>query len=84
MTKLEKLVEIQGSPAICINEGCDFTCEMEPDQDRGWHEVCEPIFFCKHEEPPHSALREANCSSHNESQVAFNLRRLSAVLLMNL
>ena len=43
--KLAKLIEIEGfdtiealmeavfsdsvSPAICINEGCDFTCEME-------------------------------------------------------
>jgi hypothetical protein len=31
------------SPAICVNPDnprCDFTCEMEPDQDRGWCEVC--------------------------------------------
>jgi hypothetical protein len=28
------------SPAICMTEGCSFTCEMEPDQDRGWCEVC--------------------------------------------
>ena len=49
--KLAKLVEIEGydeiealmeavfsdavSAAICMNEDCDFTCEMEPDQDRG-------------------------------------------------
>ena len=49
--KLAKLIEIEGydsldelmeavlsdavSPAICMNEGCDFTCEMEPDQDVG-------------------------------------------------
>jgi hypothetical protein len=54
--KLAKLLEIEGydditalaeavigdtvSPAICMNEGCDFTCEMEPDQDRGWCEEC--------------------------------------------
>ena len=54
--KLAKLIEIEGfnstedliaavfsdsvSPAICMNEGCDFTCEMEPDQDRGWCEEC--------------------------------------------
>jgi hypothetical protein len=54
--KLAKLVEIEGydsadelmeavlsdsvSPAICINEGCDFTCEMEPDQDAGYCEEC--------------------------------------------
>ena len=54
--KLAKLVEIEGynsadelmeavfsdavSPAICMNEGCDFTCEMEPDQDAGYCESC--------------------------------------------
>jgi len=26
------------SPAICLD--CDHTCEMEPDQDRGWCESC--------------------------------------------
>lgn len=55
-TKLQKLVEIEGfkddislfkavitdsvCPAICMNDGCDYTAEMEPDQDRGWCEVC--------------------------------------------
>jgi hypothetical protein len=54
--KLAKLSEIEGydsiedliaavfsdtvSPAICMNEGCDFTCEMEPDQDAGYCEEC--------------------------------------------
>ena len=54
--KLAKLVEIEGydsaeelleavfsdsvSPAICMNKGCNFTCEMEPDQDRGHCEEC--------------------------------------------
>ena len=54
--KLDQLVESEGfesldaliaatisdsvSPAICMNEGCDYTAEMEPDQDRGWCEVC--------------------------------------------
>jgi hypothetical protein len=54
--KLAKLVEIEGhdstdelleavfsdavSPAICMNEGCEFTCEMEPDQDAGYCEEC--------------------------------------------
>jgi hypothetical protein len=23
-----------------MNEGCDFTCEMEPDQDAGYCEEC--------------------------------------------
>jgi hypothetical protein len=54
--KLAKLLDIEGydsadelmgavisdavSPAICMNEGCDFTCEMEPDQDAGYCEEC--------------------------------------------
>jgi hypothetical protein len=54
--KLARLVEVEGydsadelmgamfsdavSPAICMNEGCNFTCEMEPDQDAGWCEEC--------------------------------------------
>jgi hypothetical protein len=28
-------------PAICMNDGCDYTTDMEPDQDRGFCEVCE-------------------------------------------
>ena len=27
-------------PAICMNKGCDYSTEMEPDQDRGWCENC--------------------------------------------
>jgi integrase/recombinase XerD len=27
-------------PAICMNEGRDYTCEMEPDQRRGWCDEC--------------------------------------------
>jgi hypothetical protein len=54
--KLAKLLEAEGfdtfedlaqavvgdsvSPAICVNEDCNFTCEMEPDQHRGWCEEC--------------------------------------------
>jgi hypothetical protein len=54
--KLATLMEIEGysaieelvqvvlsdavSPAICMNEGCGFTCEMEPDQDAGYCEEC--------------------------------------------
>ena len=54
--KLSKLIEIEGydsieqlaqailsdsvSPAICMNEDCDFTCEMEPHQDAGYCEEC--------------------------------------------
>ena len=54
--KLAKLIEIEGYdsaeellaavfsdavfPAICMNEDCNFSCEMEPDQDRGHCEEC--------------------------------------------
>lgn len=54
--KLQKLIELEGyeddvaliasavsdsvCPAICMNEGCHHIAEMEPDQDRGWCEVC--------------------------------------------
>jgi hypothetical protein len=54
--KLARLLEIEGyetvkelasvilsdsvSPAICVNEDCNFTCEMEPDQDAGYCEEC--------------------------------------------
>jgi hypothetical protein len=53
--KLAKLCTIEGfesveelmervlssvSPAICMSEYCDFTCEMEPDQDAGYCEEC--------------------------------------------
>lgn len=54
--KLECLVEAEGyenlekllaaavtdsvCPAICTAADCSYTCEMEPDQDRGWCEVC--------------------------------------------
>lgn len=57
MTKLQKILEIEGfddvtelieealfdgtCPAICIKEGCDYTENMEPDQDRGWCPECE-------------------------------------------
>jgi hypothetical protein len=56
MTKLQKLLEIEGytnltelltaniidsvCPAICMSEGCNYVCEMEPDQDSGWCEEC--------------------------------------------
>jgi hypothetical protein len=32
------------SPAICCNPDnpdCEYTAEMEPDQDHGWSEMCE-------------------------------------------
>jgi len=27
-------------PAICTTPGCEYTTEMEPDQDRRWCEEC--------------------------------------------
>jgi hypothetical protein len=54
--KLMRLCEIEGyqspfdllqaaiadsvSPAICMTEGCEYTAEMEKDQDQGHCEVC--------------------------------------------
>ena len=40
---IEELVQAVSdtvSPAICMSEGCGFTCEMEPDQDAGYCEEC--------------------------------------------
>jgi hypothetical protein len=54
--KLRKLAETEGfesvhkmleaatfdsvSPGICVQEGCDYTTEVEPDQTEGWCEAC--------------------------------------------
>jgi len=54
--KLDELVESEGydcleelleavildsvSPGICVNPGCDYTTEVEPDQNGGYCEVC--------------------------------------------
>ena len=54
--KLMKLCELEGykrlydllkactadsvCPAICMTEGCDYTTEMESDQDEGYCEAC--------------------------------------------
>ena len=37
---LEAAVMDTVCPGICMNPGCDYTCETEPDQDRGWCEAC--------------------------------------------
>ena len=37
---LEGTITDSVSPAICTNAGCSYTCEMEPDQDRGYCDVC--------------------------------------------
>jgi len=38
---LESTVTDSVCPGICMNEGCDLTCEVEPDQTRGWCEACD-------------------------------------------
>ena len=56
MSKLDTLIESEGyssltelleavitdsvCPAICMNDGCSFTCGIEGDQDRGYCEEC--------------------------------------------
>ena len=56
MKKIDVLSQIEGlsveemlenslfdgtSPAICMNKKCDYTTEMEPDQDQGYCEDCQ-------------------------------------------
>ncbi len=56
MSKLDKLAEIEGmavdemlggavidsvTPGICMNLGCEYTTEVEPDQDKGYCEACD-------------------------------------------
>ncbi len=38
---LEAVVSDSVCPGICINPECSYTVEVEPDQDRGWCEVCK-------------------------------------------
>ena len=56
LDKLDKLAEIEGfdcvddllkavavdsvSAGICTQPNCEYTCEVEPDQDNGWCEAC--------------------------------------------
>jgi hypothetical protein len=37
---LQAAVTASVCPAICMTEGCEYTTEMEPDQDQGFCEVC--------------------------------------------
>jgi hypothetical protein len=37
---MEQVLSDSVSPAICMSPDCDFTCEMEPDQDQGWCDEC--------------------------------------------
>ena len=56
MSKLQQLAKLEGvsvedmlrdavfdgvSPGICKNKDCDYTTEVEPDQNRGWCEDCQ-------------------------------------------
>ena len=38
---LRQVVFDSVSPGICMNPGCDYTTDVEPDQDQGWCEVCD-------------------------------------------
>lgn len=29
------------APGICMNPDCEYTTNVEPDQDQGWCELCE-------------------------------------------
>lgn len=56
MSKIDELVESEGFdsleefldefgsdsvvPGICMNDGCDYTTNVEPDCSRGWCENC--------------------------------------------
>jgi len=59
--KLAKLCEIEGldemallerdtfdsvCAGICTNAGCDYSCQVEPDSDSGWCEVCNLNTVC--------------------------------------
>ncbi len=37
---IQAVVHDSVSPGICARPGCDYSCEVEPDQDRGWCETC--------------------------------------------
>jgi len=56
MSKIDKLAEIEGmtveelleeatfdsvAKGICTNPDCDYTTTVEPDQSRGWCEICD-------------------------------------------
>ena len=56
MNKLKKLCDIEGMtevemirsavvdgtcPSICMNDGCNFTADYEPDSIEGWCDECD-------------------------------------------
>ncbi len=38
---LEAVAVDSVSPAICVNPGCSYTTDMEPDQEAGYCEACD-------------------------------------------
>ena len=40
MHMIESMGLVDSVPAICMNQGCDYTTDMEPDQTKGWCECC--------------------------------------------
>ena len=50
---LEAVIGDSVSPAICADPDCFYTCEMEPDQERGYCDECRtntmvaaPVLAC--------------------------------------
>ena len=41
MIFLEDIAFDSIAPGICLNPGCDYSTDVEPDQDRGYCEICE-------------------------------------------
>ena len=41
MQMLEDATYDSVAAGICMNPGCDYTTEVEPDQGHGWCEACE-------------------------------------------
>lgn len=40
MEMLEEAVVDSVAPGICMNPGCSYTTQVEPDSDSGWCEEC--------------------------------------------
>mgnify|MGYP003645149314 CR=1 FL=1 len=34
-------IGLLASPGICMNLGCDYTIDVEPDSTKGWCDCCE-------------------------------------------
>ena len=41
MHMLESIGLSDSVPAICMNEDCDYSTELEPDATKGWCECCQ-------------------------------------------